>query len=274
MYLSRLSIENYRSFGEGPDGLSIELNPGLTAIVGENDTGKTTVIDAIRLALTTRDQEYYRVDETDFHQPKGGGSRATEIRIRCTFEDLSVADKGAFAEHLTYQDVDGKMSAIFILNWKAVLSSTASGARRFTLVETCSGKEADGPTIDQRTRALRKRDNVFRQKGTGTPVHVRLGSIHSVKGETHTAALLCETFYRAHHLKSLKSWLLGKKSGGLGENQTTQARLKQHYVAMTRPTHLFCLALRRDCLSDGEIDQLKSRWRVGLVGSTAVSWLS
>jgi putative ATP-dependent endonuclease of OLD family len=78
MFLSQLRIENFRAFGEGKDALTIRFNPGLTAIVGENDTGKTAVIDALRLALGTRDQEYFRVDENDFHQPSDGSARAKE----------------------------------------------------------------------------------------------------------------------------------------------------------------------------------------------------
>jgi DNA helicase-2/ATP-dependent DNA helicase PcrA len=163
----------------------------------------------------------------------------------------------------TQNEWDSKWSKLLIRVAQEVGQTTLS-AHEVQLFMVWERDTLTGPSM---------RDNVFRQKRPGTPVHVRLGSIHSVKGETHTAALLCETFYKAHHLKSLKSWLLGKKSGGVSENSTTQARLKQHYVAMTRPTHLFCLAIRRDSLSEAEIDQLKSKWRLGLVTATEVSWL-
>ena len=82
MFISELCIENFRMFGEGPQALVIPLRPGLTALVGENDAGKTTVIDALRLALSTRDQEFLRVEEGDFHQPPDGAARRNEIRIR------------------------------------------------------------------------------------------------------------------------------------------------------------------------------------------------
>ena len=63
-----------------------------------------------------------------------------------------------------------------------------------------------------------RRDNVFRYPAQGTKVEVRVGSIHSVKGETHTATLVLDTFYIKHHLTMLKPWLIGKKAGGGSEN--------------------------------------------------------
>ena len=44
MFLSQLRIENFRAFGEGQDGLTLALSAGLTAIVGENDTGRLQLL--------------------------------------------------------------------------------------------------------------------------------------------------------------------------------------------------------------------------------------
>jgi putative ATP-dependent endonuclease of the OLD family len=115
---------------------------------------KTAVVDALRLALGTRDQEYFRVDENDFHQSNDGRARAKEIRICCRFEDLTLADKAAFAEHLTYEDHGENKVAVLILNWKATAPVQTGGQRRFTSVETRSGKAADGPVFDQAAKAL------------------------------------------------------------------------------------------------------------------------
>ncbi len=57
VYISEIRIENFRLFGAGNDTFVLPLKPGLTALVGENDGGKTAVIDALRLVLGTRDQE-------------------------------------------------------------------------------------------------------------------------------------------------------------------------------------------------------------------------
>ena len=116
--------------------------------------------------------------------------------------------------------------------------------------------------------------NRFRYPIENPKVHIRFGSIHSVKGETHTATLVLETFYRAHHLKTLKPWILGSRSGKGREGVVNLSRLKQHYVAMTRPSHLLCLAIREDAFTTEEITQLRgSTWRVARVNTAGPQWL-
>ena len=106
-------------------------------------------------------------------------------------------------------------------------------------------------------------DNIFRYICDDTIVEIRVGSIHSAKGQTHMATLVLDTFFYKHHLKSLKSWLSGEKSGGINESARTKSRLRLHYVAMTRPSHLLCLAIREDALTEADRRKLKEHgWRV------------
>ncbi len=129
-------------------------------------------------------------------------------------------------------------------------------------------------TTGSQTSSPVRRDNVYRYPPQDTKVEVRVGSIHSVKGETHTATLVLDTFYKKHHLTMLKPWLLGKKSGGGSENKTSLSRLRQHFVAMTRPSHLICLAMREDCLSKSEVTELKNQgWRIARVQAGGSEWL-
>lgn len=152
MFLAELLLENFRIFGEGQDALTLALKPGLTALVGENDTGKTAVMDAIRFALGTRDQEFMRVEESDFHQPPNGAPRKTEIRVRCKFSALSPSDIAAFTEYLTFDTVESVTIPVLYINWRAV--GGFKGSRRFTSVETRSGRAADGPSLDPESRVL------------------------------------------------------------------------------------------------------------------------
>jgi hypothetical protein len=116
-------------------------------------------------------------------------------------------------------------------------------------------------------RMPRKRGNLFHFPPDDPKVSVRLGSIHSVKGETHTATLVLESFNKAHHLKKLIPWLVGKRpkagSDNAGEDSPLQERLKLHYVAMTRPSHLVCLAMREDAFKPKDLEQMDKRgWRI------------
>ena len=153
VFISEISIENFRTFGSGNSAFVLALNPGLTALVGENDAGKTAVIDALRLVLGTRDQEMVRVDTTDFHQPLGE-ERTSQIVIRLTFRGLTAADRGAFAEFLTYEEVDGDVHRSLILTWVARRSSKENTSRRIAPPEWRTGTNGDGPLLDFGARSL------------------------------------------------------------------------------------------------------------------------
>ena len=105
MHLSQLTVRNFRQFGEGHDELQISFLPGVTALVGRNDSGKSAVIDAVRYVLLTRDQEYIRVQPEDFHIDNTG-KQASEIYIVCKLAALTDAEKGAFTEYLSYEGDD------------------------------------------------------------------------------------------------------------------------------------------------------------------------
>lgn len=154
MFLAELRIENFRLFGENAQAFVLSLKAGLTALVGENDTGKTAVIDALRFVLGTRDQEYFRVEDKDFHWPPGAIERRNQIRIRCKFDDLTIHDKGAFAEYLTYVERDGRQEAVLYVNWTAKDTAGARSSRKFVSVELRSGESGDGPVLDTEVRNL------------------------------------------------------------------------------------------------------------------------
>jgi len=64
MYISRIVIRNFRSF----EILDVSTEPGVTCIVGENNTGKTNLVHAIRLAIDANLPGSFRVLlENDIH---------------------------------------------------------------------------------------------------------------------------------------------------------------------------------------------------------------
>lgn len=151
MYISAISIENFRLFGAGENAFTLKLSPGLTAFVGENDSGKTAVIDALRLVLGTRDQDRVRLETSDFHFTQQG-SRASEINITLTFSGLCASDRKCFAQYLTY-GTNGNETQL-ILNWNAKRTENSKSRRLFFPIEWKTGIDGDGQHLDASKRFL------------------------------------------------------------------------------------------------------------------------
>jgi putative ATP-dependent endonuclease of the OLD family len=100
MWLRELTIRNFRRIEE----LTINFPRGLCVIVGENNAGKTAIIDALRIILfPSRDFDALRLNEDDFRS----GTDYAPIEISCTFSDLKDEDEVHFQECLV--DIgDGK----------------------------------------------------------------------------------------------------------------------------------------------------------------------
>ncbi len=149
MYISKITIENFRCFGEAPNHFELLLQRGLTALVGENDSGKTAVIEAIRFALGTRDQEWYRLEDTDFY----GEDTSREIKIVCKFEGLTALDKRALIEYLTY-GVKKEDEPTFYVHWRAKDTGKVVAGRQYRRVDISSGLDGTGPTLAPDVRDL------------------------------------------------------------------------------------------------------------------------
>lgn len=111
--------------------------------------------------------------------------------------------------------------------------------------------------------------NVYRVRNSaGRSVDIRLGSVHSMKGQTHLATLLLNTYWYDHSSKRMLPWLLGEKVNLNGAGDRDRTRMLQTYVAMTRPSHLVCLAIPRSVLGEdaalaGHVTTLRARgWQV------------
>ena len=87
MHLKELSLLNFRSFSKE----TVSFEPKLTVLVGENNGGKSNIIDAIRLTstpLTGRRELYCELTDIRF------GSEARSLELCATFEELSPAQQG------------------------------------------------------------------------------------------------------------------------------------------------------------------------------------
>jgi putative ATP-dependent endonuclease of the OLD family len=84
--LRELTIRNFRKI----ETLTVSFPRGLCVIIGENNTGKTAIIDALRLMLMpSREFDALRLSEEDFRI----GTEFAPIEISCTFIDASDAEE-------------------------------------------------------------------------------------------------------------------------------------------------------------------------------------
>ena len=72
MYLSELKLWNFRKYGNdspfdiSKPNLCLKLTKGINVLIGENDSGKTAIIDSIKLVLKTHSYDWIRIEEEDF----------------------------------------------------------------------------------------------------------------------------------------------------------------------------------------------------------------
>jgi len=151
MYLKHICAHNYRAFGDGTSAPALDwaLNPGLNILVGENDAGKTCIIDAIRQVLLTTSYESIRLFEQDFHIQ--GSIRANTLCIEATLCGLSPDQEASVLEWLTLGE-DGTCSLILHLEARFHPPKATKRSRVETVVRT--GVNGSGPEVGYAVREL------------------------------------------------------------------------------------------------------------------------
>jgi len=105
MYLKQLDIEGYKNFRVP---FIITFSNALNVIVGENGSGKSAIIDALRLLLLEDEFGRSTVSDTDFNRPfDKPKEQAMSFRIRGKFDGMSQEQKVAF---LTWTEPNGQVS--------------------------------------------------------------------------------------------------------------------------------------------------------------------
>lgn len=104
-----------------------------------------------------------------------------------------------------------------------------------------------------------KASNIF-ISDNGIPIEV--GTVHSVKGETHTATLYLETFYYDLDSKRLLPFLKGKYPEDESQKVRHRENLKIAHVAFSRPTHLLAFACHEDNINGHEKELTDNGWSI------------
>ena len=109
--------------------------------------------------------------------------------------------------------------------------------------------------------------NVYRHDRGTQQIHIEVTTVHAIKGQTHTATLVLETFWYVHDLQEMVPFLVGAMHPSSVDDSRTRERMKRIYVAMTRPKELICLAMHRDHVSSDQRRSLEGRgWYVEDLG--------
>jgi putative ATP-dependent endonuclease of OLD family len=103
MFLKQLKLWNFRKYGTGGSALTltapdliVHFKEGLNLLIGENDSGKTAIIDAIKILLRTHSGEWIGLDENDFN------GTSNRLRIECEFRGLTDEESSNFPEWLSW----------------------------------------------------------------------------------------------------------------------------------------------------------------------------
>jgi putative ATP-dependent endonuclease of OLD family len=107
MYLRHLGIKNFRSCYD----VEVEFQPSITLLVGENNSGKSNVIESLRLATTPLNRRSTRwFDESDLSR----GREPQDAEFKATYDGLTPTQR---AHYIASLDVDTHQ-AIYTTTYK------------------------------------------------------------------------------------------------------------------------------------------------------------
>jgi putative ATP-dependent endonuclease of OLD family len=153
MYLTELKLWNFRKFGslelfenkkEKPD-LIVPFQSGLNLLVGENDSGKTAIIDAIKMILLTNSREYLRLSLDDFFCKDDDITE--KLRIECHFKfDTQNSKAHNFLEWGHFNDQNEYELCVFV--------EIEHKDNRVLPYDIRGGIDDEGTILDARAREL------------------------------------------------------------------------------------------------------------------------
>jgi len=151
MYLSEVKLWNFRKYGikgkefeDSEPGLVVRFNPGLNVLIGENDSGKTAIVDAVRYVLGTQSREWTHFEETDFYAQ--GKYRADKFKIECVFRGFEHKEAGYFLEWMSFEEINKKQE--YVLNVRLIAQRTSNRI----IPEWRGGPDAIGIPIEGEAR--------------------------------------------------------------------------------------------------------------------------
>lgn len=153
MYLASLKVKNFRILND----VDLPFQKGLNVLLGENDSGKTAIIDAIRLLLGTRDFERIQIVSDDFYVDPGG--RTTQFSIEADFRGMTDDEAALFLEWLGIKgsQPDGSLDYFLKVRLEANrkdINQVVNKYDREVSYTLTAGPDAVGTTLSPEARDL------------------------------------------------------------------------------------------------------------------------
>lgn len=139
MYISELKLWNFRKYG-GDDfdltkpHLIVPFKKGMNVLIGENDSGKTAIIDAIKYVLKTNAYETIRIQQDDFYNDK------EHLRIELLIDDVTDSEASHFTEIISPR------VGVALASLKLVLDVVRKDGH-IQAYEVKGGNDADGHSL-------------------------------------------------------------------------------------------------------------------------------
>lgn len=114
--------------------------------------------------------------------------------------------------------------------------------------------------LDDEPAPVASFDNVGNGYGFHNGVEIKISSVHGVKGETHKAVLYLETKYQQLDVGTGLKRLLAPNPPKVGVHESYLRKV--FYVGASRPTHLLCVAAKKEQFAPEDIEALRGLgWR-------------
>lgn len=198
MYLSNIKLWNFRKYGEigntfdlAKPNLDLNFTKGLNVLIGENDSGKTAIIDAIKLVLKTHSYDYIKVEDKDFFES------SSRFRIELEFSNFTDDEAKNFTEWLGWKGTGAVAQTFLKLNYdvtrndkKINPSDVKAGADSEGYLLTAEAKEYIKTTY---LRPLRDAENELVSKRNSRLSQILLGDpVFKNKNQNHELVQMFE----------------------------------------------------------------------------------
>src|SRR3954467_9411956 len=103
MHLGMVRVQNFRNLQD----ISVSFKAGLNVLVGENNIGKTNLLDAIRWALGVQSvgrEAAVLLDREDRRRKLDGTFVEEPIHVTLEFANLSFDERAEFLDILNYNE--------------------------------------------------------------------------------------------------------------------------------------------------------------------------